>query len=77
MRKDDETAHDDPCILSPNRAFVVQLRGRPGTFAGRVEHMASGEAAHFESAEELRAFLSRETSSRGAQRGASRRTRHA
>lgn len=53
-------AHDDdPGSLSPSRAFVVQLRGRSGAFAGRVEHMASGEAAHFESAEELFAFLGR------------------
>lgn len=59
MRKEDEMAHGDPGSLSPDRAFVVQLRGHPGAFAGRVEHMASGEAAHFESAEDLLAFLTR------------------
>lgn len=59
MRKEDEMAHRDPGNLSPDRAFVVQLRGHPGAFAGRVEHMASGEAARFASAEELLAFLTR------------------
>jgi hypothetical protein len=68
MREDDETTHDDPGNLSPTRAFVVQLRGRPGAFAGRVEHIASGEAARFESGDELLAFLRRETSSRRDQR---------
>jgi len=49
--------------LSPARAFVVQFRERaaaPGhSFAGRVEHVITGHAARFESAEELAAFFNR------------------
>ncbi len=49
--------------LSPRRAFVVQFRtdaGRdPGHFAGRVEHMTSGQAVRFHSPEELLAFMAR------------------
>jgi hypothetical protein len=47
-------------VFSPDRAFVVQvLNGRAGaqSLAGRVEHLASGEASHFASIEDLRAFL--------------------
>ena len=47
--------------LSPARAFVVQFReetdGAAKGFSGRVEHMISGHAARFESAEELLAFF--------------------
>ena len=47
--------------LSPERAFVVQFREPSGGaghgFAGRVEHMTSGRAARFASAEELVAFF--------------------
>ncbi|HEV8715926.1 MAG TPA: hypothetical protein VGX03_24245 [Candidatus Binatia bacterium] len=47
--------------LSPHRAFVVQFRAgageEPGRFAGRVEHMVSGQAARFQSLEELVAFI--------------------
>jgi len=47
--------------LSPTRAFVVQFReereaAREG-FAGRVEHMVSGQATRFYSPEELLAFF--------------------
>jgi hypothetical protein len=49
--------------LSPYRAFVVQFRTAagptPGHFAGRVEHMTSGQAVRFSSSEELVAFLVR------------------
>ncbi|MBI3801540.1 MAG: hypothetical protein HY268_31790 [Deltaproteobacteria bacterium] len=49
--------------LSPQRAFVVQFRSPEGKeqarFAGRAEHMTSGQAARFESAAELTAFLLR------------------
>jgi hypothetical protein len=58
MRKDEDAVRDDAGRLSPDRAFVVQLRG-PDAVAGRVEHMASGDAAHFECAQELLAFLTR------------------
>ena len=46
--------------LPSNRAFVVQLHATAGQaagdFAGRVEHMASGQVARFSSTEELRAY---------------------
>ena len=46
---------------SPARAFVVQFREEPeavrGRFAGRVEHMVSGQATRFYSPEELLAFF--------------------
>ena len=47
--------------LSPRRAFVVQFREATGDpqdrFAGRVEHMVSGQAAHFRCAQQLTRFL--------------------
>ena len=48
------------CTLT-GRSFRVQFRadadiGR-GTCSGRVEHIRSGDAAHFSSAEELLSFL--------------------
>jgi hypothetical protein len=46
----------DRTALSPERAFVVQFRGPS---AGRVEHVRSGEAARFESRDELLAFIDR------------------
>ena len=49
--------------LSPHRAFVVQFRVETeveqGRFVGRVEHVVSGQAAHFQSVEELLAFMAR------------------
>jgi hypothetical protein len=49
--------------LPPDRAFVVQLRprGDAGTelFVGRVEHLISGAAERFDSAEGLIAFVTR------------------
>ena len=49
--------------LPPDRAFVVQLRaaGDAGTelFAGRVEHITSGAAERFASAEGLIDFVTR------------------
>ena len=45
-----------------HRAFVVQLTAEcdpPGTIGGRVEHVRSGQAAHFESVSELLSFLVR------------------
>jgi hypothetical protein len=45
------------------RAFVVQFGRRSGAardeFTGRVEHVASGTAGHFDAAEELLAFFGR------------------
>jgi len=49
--------------LSPHRAFVVQFRAETdverGRCAGRVEHVVSGQAAHFQSLEGLLAFIAR------------------
>ena len=49
--------------LSTSKAFVVQFRSnmnvQQGQFEGRVEHVASGEAIHFQSQEELLAFILR------------------
>jgi hypothetical protein len=49
--------------LPSDRAFVVQLRGdanlEQGDFRGRAEHFASMQATHFESVEELMAFIVR------------------
>ena len=54
---------DEAAPLSPYRAFVVQFcttAGQtPGDFAGRVEHMTSGQAMRFSSPEELVAFMVR------------------
>ncbi len=51
----------DKSPLSPHRAFVVQLREHTdverGGWAGRVEHVTSGRAAHFQSLEEMVAFI--------------------
>lgn len=53
----------DESPLSPYRAFVVQLREQAdvekGQWAGRVEHLTSGQAAHFQSVDELLAFVVR------------------
>jgi hypothetical protein len=46
--------------LPADHAFVVQFRTQAAPaphFAGRVEHLASGQAAHFGSPEELLGFL--------------------
>lgn len=49
--------------LPTNRAFVVQFRaqpsGAPVGWAGRVEHVVSGQVTHFDSLEELLAFMRR------------------
>ena len=47
--------------LPSNRAFVVQFRAAtevaPGQCAGRIEHLASGQATRFESWEQCRRFI--------------------
>jgi len=49
--------------LSVHQAFVVHFRVNSevaqGRVAGRVEHVASGESAHFASLKELLAFMGR------------------
>jgi hypothetical protein len=52
---------DKPAQLSVNRAFVVQFQSdtavEQGRLAGRVEHVVSGQATHFQSLETLLAFI--------------------
>jgi hypothetical protein len=47
--------------LPTKRVFVVQMhveaQVEQGQWKGRVEHLASGEADHFDSLEELTAFI--------------------
>jgi len=49
--------------LVRRRAFIVQFRAETDLAqahcSGRVEHVVSGQAMHFQSLEELLAFLSR------------------
>lgn len=51
----------DESPLSPHRAFVVQLREQADVerarWAGRIEHVTSGRATHFQSLEELVTFI--------------------
>lgn len=54
--------------LPADRAFVVQFRAAPGSeplanLSGRVEHIRSGAARHFESLDELLRFLERSLAS--------------
>jgi len=57
--------------LPIRQAFVVQLsaktEGEKGQWAGRVEHIVSGQAAYFLSVEELLAFMTRVLHTVGAQ----------
>jgi hypothetical protein len=50
--------------LPANHAFVVQLSdealGTRESFRGRAEHVVSGRAIHFETLDELLAFIQRE-----------------
>jgi hypothetical protein len=47
--------------LPSNRVFVVQVRAQPrrasSPYAGRVEHLVSGQAVRFHSLEELVGFM--------------------
>jgi hypothetical protein len=49
--------------VTTQRAFVIQFRPETdveqGRFEGRVEHVASGQAVHFHSLDELPVFLAR------------------
>jgi len=48
-------------VLPTHRAFVVQFRtpsrDLPPSYAGRVEHVVSGQMARFHSLEELLVFM--------------------
>jgi hypothetical protein len=51
-----------PRTLSPERAFVVQFHPAENNqtpVAGRVEHVSSGRAGHFDSWQELIDFVGR------------------
>ena len=53
---------EEPSSLSPRCAFVVHFRPEARAeqqrhWTGRVEHMASGHAARFESLDQLWAFI--------------------
>jgi hypothetical protein len=60
-RQGEASGTREESLLSPRRAFVVQFRTETEVtqerFAGRVEHIVSGHAAHFHSPEELWAFF--------------------
>ncbi len=43
--------------LAADHAFVVQLRPAAGRFESRVEHLASGEAAHLDSRDRPLSFI--------------------
>jgi hypothetical protein len=49
--------------LPTDRALVVQFRAQPSaalpTYEGRIEHLVSGQVAHFHSLEELLGFMIR------------------
>jgi hypothetical protein len=67
--------------LPAERAFVVQLRAQSGPaddlFLGRAEHMATGTAERFASAEELISFIEKVLAAqrRGGSRGSRRHSR--
>ena len=52
-----------PAWLPPQRAFVIQLyaavRLDASCIAGRIEHVVSGQASHFDSLEALGVFIMR------------------
>ena len=62
MKKDAPVTQEEPA-LTARRAFVVQFRAETdieqGRVEGRVEHVVPGQATHFQSLEELLAFLAR------------------
>jgi hypothetical protein len=55
-------AQEEPDLVR-RRAFIVQFRAETdlaqARCAGRVEHVVSGQATHFQSLEELLTFLTR------------------
>jgi hypothetical protein len=57
--------------LPVERAFVVQLHVETdvarGRFAGRVEHVLSGQAAHFNTLQDLLTFINRVLTGLGAE----------
>ena len=59
--------------LPAHRAFVVQLHAEAqvaaGRFRGRVEHVTSGRATHFDSLEALVAFITQTVQAVDAEQG--------
>jgi hypothetical protein len=57
--------------LPMERAFVIQLHAEAEVaqrrFAGRVEHVLSGQAAHFDTLEDLLWFIERVLTTRRAE----------
>ncbi len=55
--------HAEMTPLSVHWAFVVHFRTNTdiarGNIAGRVEHVVSGQSTHFDSLEDLLAFMAR------------------
>lgn len=53
--------NEEQALLPRQGAFVIQFRSsvdvEQGRFAGRAEHVASGEVAHFATSEELTVFV--------------------
>ncbi len=64
--------HTEQAPLSVHRAFVVHFRTSSnvarGPIAERVEHVVSGQSTHFDSLEELLAFMARVLSQRKERR---------
>jgi hypothetical protein len=60
-RPPDRALHDLDHQACTNRRFFIQLRADAeparGIYRGRVQHLRSGEAAHFDSLDELAAFF--------------------
>jgi len=56
-----KTSAKPASTLPSDHAFVVQfrtqLKGQRVRYAGRIEHLASGQAAHFHSLAELQRFI--------------------
>ncbi|MDH3601009.1 MAG: hypothetical protein OEU26_15410 [Candidatus Tectomicrobia bacterium] len=54
---------DSPVPLSIHHAFIVHVRAdtsvQTGQIAGRIEHIVSGQAAHFASLQALLDFIAR------------------
>jgi hypothetical protein len=52
----------DGAMLAPEHAFVIQFHANSdmatGRVTGRIEHVVSGRARHFESLEALLVFIS-------------------
>jgi hypothetical protein len=53
----------DRSLLAPEHAFVIQFHANTdvgtGRMTGRIEHVASGQALHFDSLEALLACIAR------------------